>query len=271
MKMDPLGWKFLLDSKMSSHGLEWVWKEGETRTRYGSLVMCEAGYHDSPSVFDALTYAKGCMLARTRSEGRSLESWHKYAAKRVSQELTVLAIRDVSHELRLWSYDCAWRILNRAEEFGIDVSPQSREAVEVGRLHSKGKRPSQDKLLELRRSAWDRSFQARMAAVVIADSKLPPINRYPDHAVYQVACMSAWVAESLLMQSGMEESAKRISRAALDASLAMHIVTSGQPMPYDDTDFRWHHYASEMNRTEIDWQRQSLGEAIAPRFKGVEG
>ena len=54
-----IAYHFLKDDMTASSGNEPAWKVGETRTLPADreIVPCEYGYHASPTLFDALSYA----------------------------------------------------------------------------------------------------------------------------------------------------------------------------------------------------------------------
>ena len=48
---------FLQADMRAGEGKEPPWEVGETRSFSGSVSLCRAGYHSSPSLWDALQYA----------------------------------------------------------------------------------------------------------------------------------------------------------------------------------------------------------------------
>lgn len=142
--MKDFGWKFLRNDNRSGRGNEPSWQEGETRSWPGEIVMCRRGYHDSPSIYDALGYAPGNVLALTHAFGQTLSDKYPIGeAKRVSETLTIVLIRNVARELRLWGCDCVERSLIRAREAG-DPNEELWPILQTVRLFANGEASASD-------------------------------------------------------------------------------------------------------------------------------
>jgi hypothetical protein len=96
------GWKFLR-SGLRSNADDSAWTIGEWRDPIESVLICNSGYHHSPTPLDALWYVNGEILARTEARGKAeadgdkschaemriIEAWHW--TKRDSVQLAIFA------------------------------------------------------------------------------------------------------------------------------------------------------------------------------------
>ena len=124
--------KFLRSDHYSGRGSEPAWQVGETRRLEGELAICSRGYHSSPSWLDALYYAPGPVAALVEI-AEPEEPELRQSNKTCSREQTVLAMCDVSRELRLFAADCAERALLRERERGREPDARSWAAIEATR------------------------------------------------------------------------------------------------------------------------------------------
>jgi hypothetical protein len=143
-------YKFLKDDYRSGYGNEPPWKEGETRTVAGDIVMCERGYHASPSWLDALQYAPGSIacIVDIKKPVKGDDKW-------VSNTCTIIKMVDATKVLRTFACDCAERALKLANV----TDKRSWNAIKVSRLYNKGKATKEE--LD---TAWDAALAASDAA-----------------------------------------------------------------------------------------------------------
>ena len=145
-----------------------VWKVGQTRTMKGKIVPCERGFHASPTLWDALTYAPGPIACLVELGGTIIPHGDdKFAAS--SRKL--LAAVDVSKELRLFAADCAEHVIHLFErEYPNDDRP--RKAIEAARAYADGEIDGDAAWAAVeaaRAAAWDASWDAARAAAWDAD------------------------------------------------------------------------------------------------------
>lgn len=122
---------FLKNDMTSNSGNEPAWTIGEERTYKGKIVICESGYHSSPSWYDALQYAPGNMACIVEISEPVDRQEYKY----VPQTRKLVDCRNAEKVLRTWACDCAERALKRA-----DVKDErSWNAIKIARLYNEGK------------------------------------------------------------------------------------------------------------------------------------
>ena len=103
-----IAYHWLLADFRSERGNEEPWKVGEKRTHKAkTLVLCERGYHSSPSPWDGLEYAPGPILCRVEIGEPAQSQPDKF----VSRSRELLAAVNVSTELQQFALDCAERAL----------------------------------------------------------------------------------------------------------------------------------------------------------------
>lgn len=137
---------FLMDDMTGGYGDEPAWKEGEERSVEGKLIMCQWGYHASPTCYDALRYARGSIICIVELSGEIIKDIDKYVAR------TRKLIKAVNAEgvLRTWTYDCAERALRRAKV----KDERIWNAIKVARLYREGK-ATKEGLHAACATAWD--------------------------------------------------------------------------------------------------------------------
>ena len=129
---------FLQYDMTTSSGDEPAWTVGETRTIPANrkIIPCEYGYHASPTLFDALTYAPGSIACVVELDGDVTPHGNppdKYAAR----SRTLIAAVDLTVALRLFAADCAEKVLPIFEkERPNDDRP--RKAIEAARAYAGG-------------------------------------------------------------------------------------------------------------------------------------
>ena len=151
---------FLRSDMTTASGNEPPWTVGETRHIAGTPVMCERGYHSSPTWFDALQYAPGPIACIVEVGGTILTD----TDKQVSTERTLVDCRDAAKVLRLFACDCAEHVLHIYEGKYPD-DPRPRRAIETARHYVDG-RASDDELRTAKAAAdaADAANAARAAA-----------------------------------------------------------------------------------------------------------
>ena len=146
---------FLKDDMCGGYGNESVWKVGEERKVNGKLVMCQWGYHASPSFYDALNYAKGNMACIVELSGEIIKDTDKYVARKRK----LIGAKDSEKVLRAWGCDCAERALKKANV----KDERSWNAIKVARLYKEGKATPKE-LAAARDAARDAAWDAARAA-----------------------------------------------------------------------------------------------------------
>jgi hypothetical protein len=165
-------WHFVADSRILAHSdlaVEAGCIYGEPE---GEIVICKRGMHASRRVYDALSFAPGAQLCRVACWGDVAE----HADKLVSRYREVIAIKDVSAELRLWG---CWCIRNTPIGGGKTVwdlltDERSRKAVEVAERFARNEvtrkelaaawAAAREAAWEAARAAWAAAWEAARAA-----------------------------------------------------------------------------------------------------------
>src|SRR3990167_8351842 len=121
---------WLQENMKAGNGREKAWAIGEERTHKAKkLVICERGYHSSPTPWDGLQYAPGPMLTVVEIGEPAASQPDKY----VSRTRRLLAGVNVERELRHFAIDCAERALTREREEGREPDPRSWAAIEAAK------------------------------------------------------------------------------------------------------------------------------------------
>ena len=116
----------------SGEGHEPPWKEGETRTLEGEIVICAHGYHASRTPCDALGFAPGPVLCLVE-----VEPVEEHTEKLVSRSRRLIKAVNVERELREFAADCAERVLHFYEEaYPGDQRP--RAVIATARAYARG-------------------------------------------------------------------------------------------------------------------------------------
>ena len=127
-----LAYHFLKSDMCSHEGHEPPWKEGETRTLDGEIVICVYGYHASRTAWDALQFAPGPVLCLVE-----VEPVEERADKLASRSRRLIKAVNLERELREFAADCAERMLHFYEEaYPGDQRP--RAAIATARAYAKG-------------------------------------------------------------------------------------------------------------------------------------
>jgi len=138
---------FLKDDMTGGYGGGEPWKEGETREVEGELVMCQRGYHASPSWYDALNYAMGNMACLVELSGEIQKDTNKYVARKRK----LIKARNAEKVLRTWACDCAERALRKTKV----TDDRSWNAIKVARLFNEDKATKEDLS-----AAWSATWSA---------------------------------------------------------------------------------------------------------------
>ena len=127
-----LAYHFLKSDMCSGEGHEPPWKEGETRTLGGEIVICAHGYHASRTAWDALQFAPGPVLCLVE-----VEPVQERADKLASRSRRLIKAVNVERELREFAADCAERVLHFYEKaYPGDQRP--RAAIATARAYARG-------------------------------------------------------------------------------------------------------------------------------------
>jgi len=168
---------FLKEDMCGGYGNEPAWKIGEQRElpKYKELIMCQRGYHASPSFYEALNYAKGNMACIVEISGKIIKDTDKY----VAQKRKLIDAKDAEKVLRTWACDCAERALKKTKL----TDKRSWNAIKIARLYNEGK-ATKKQLNAARVVAWDAAWDAAWAAA----------RASARDAVWAAARASAWDA-----------------------------------------------------------------------------
>ena len=192
---------FLKDDMCGGYGNEPAWNVGEEREIKGKLLMCERGYHASPSFYDALSYAKGNMACIVELSGEIQKDTDKYVARKRK----LIDAQDAEKVLRAWGCDCAERALKKAKV----KDERSWNAIKVARLYNEGKATKKE-LAASWAAAWDAARAAARAAAW--------------DAARVASCDAAWAAAWDAARDAAWDAAWDAARAAAwDAARAAEI------------------------------------------------
>ena len=111
------------------------WVPGQSRTLKGAIIPCQRGYHASPSLWQALTYAPGPVACRVELSGEIIpHNGDKFAAS----TRKLIAAVNVDKDLRLFAADCAEHVLHLFErDYPNDDRP--RKAIQAARDFAEGR------------------------------------------------------------------------------------------------------------------------------------
>jgi hypothetical protein len=130
-------WHWLKDDMHSGSGRERAWVEGEERTHFSkTLLICERGYHSSPTPWDGLSYAQGNVLCLVEISEPEAQQDDKY----VSRTRKLIKAINVEHELRAFACDVAEEALTKEREAGREPDARSWNAIAVGVGRRQGRR-----------------------------------------------------------------------------------------------------------------------------------
>jgi len=201
---------FLREDMTAGNGNEPAWTVGETRTiKGGRIEPCIRGYHASPTARDAITYTPGPMLCLVELKGQSIYKHGDPVDKLVARTRTLVSVKDVSVELRLFAADCAEHILPLFERDNpSDLRP--RFAIEAARKFALGEITKEELAAAL--------AAARDAALAAArDAALAAARDAAWTAAWTAALAAAWTAARVAALAAAKDAALA---AARDAALA---------------------------------------------------
>ena len=154
---------FLKSDMRSGEGSEEPWTVGETRSlpKQREIVPCQYGYHASPTLWDALTYAPGPVACLVELDGDVIE--HGLPVDKLAgRTRTLIAAVNIESELRLFAADCAEHVLWIYErDYPNDDRP--RKAVEAARAFARGEIDDAARAAP-GDAAWDAAWDAARAA-----------------------------------------------------------------------------------------------------------
>ena len=153
-----LGYHFLREDMTSPNAPGEVWTVGQKRTLSGGTIEpCERGYHASPTLWAALTYAPGPIACLVELSGKTVPHGvpvDKYAAR--SRKL--IAAVNIDRGLRYFAADCAEHVLWIYErDYPNDQRP--RNAIQAARYFADG-RIGDAAWAAARAAAWDAAWAA---------------------------------------------------------------------------------------------------------------
>ena len=116
-----------------------VWTVGQQRTLRGkTIVPCSYGYHASPTLWLALTYAPGPVACLVELDDATLVPHGRPVDKYAARSRTLLAAVNIERELRLFAADCAEHVLWIYERDYPDDS-RPRDAIQAARDYADGR------------------------------------------------------------------------------------------------------------------------------------
>ena len=135
-----IAFHYLTESMKAGCGREPAWTLGEDRTIKSKkpLVLCQRGYHSSPTAWDGLPYAPGpilCVVEISEPEGMDVT---EHEAKYVSRTRKLVAFVNIEKELRQFAIDCAERALLREREHGREPDARFWAAIEAAKAFLRG-------------------------------------------------------------------------------------------------------------------------------------
>lgn len=133
-KKSVLAWHFLSEPKLANGDGRKV-SVGKKLSITGDPELCANGLHGSIRLIDALGYAQGSILCRTRHTGSIVYGDDKLC----STERKVLWMKDISTLLHEFACDEAEMALEARRKAGDTIDPRSTNAIKVKRLWLKGK------------------------------------------------------------------------------------------------------------------------------------
>ena len=183
----------------------------------GKLALCSWGLHGSVDPLDALVYAKGNIVSRTRHTGEILRGRDKIC----SAEREHLWVKDVSIELRLFA---CWCVRNTPLHDGRKVwdllaDERSRNAVVVAERFAVGEANTRE-LLAAKDEAWGAAEAAAVdaawaAAWAAASSSAAHVARASaSAAAWDVAAIRARVAAWDAARGAQRKQFKKVLCAA---------------------------------------------------------
>ena len=181
------------------------WVPGQSRTLKGAIIPCQRGYHASPSLWQALTYAPGPVACRVELSGEIIpHNGDKFAAS----TRKLIAAVNVDKDLRLFAADCAEHVLHLFErDYPNDDRP--RKAIQAARDFAEGRISD-----AAREAAWAAAWAAARAAARAAEWAAEAAEWAA--AAEAAARAATWAAEEAGSESQQERLVAIISEVMAD-------------------------------------------------------
>lgn len=131
---------FLHQDMTTDYGDEPPWERGEERTYKGDdIMLCNRGYHSSPTLWDALYYVTGPVACLVEiSEPIASDGTEEVGdRKQVSKTRKLVQFQNIERKLALFAADCAERVLYIFEH-GCPSDWRARYAIDVARRFADG-------------------------------------------------------------------------------------------------------------------------------------
>ena len=191
---------FLRDDMTSSQGAEPPWQVGEERSMGGELILCERGYHHSPSWYDALGYDPGHIACIVEVSDPVAGD----GTKAVSRTRKLIAAASIEHVLRLWACECAERALLTQRGAGREPDPRSWRAIEVARAYTMDAASIED-LVAARSAASSAAWSAAWLAASSAARSTAWLAAESAAESARSADADAWLAELAWQRQRLNE------------------------------------------------------------------
>ena len=231
---------FLKGNMCGGYGSEPAWKIGEERSIKGKLVMCEHGYHASPSWRDALSYAKGNMACIVELSGEIVKDTDKYVAR----TRKLIDARNAEKVLRTWSCDCAERALKKAKV----KDERCWDAIKIARLYNKGKATKEELAAA--------EFAARSAALAAAEFAA-------GSAAWSAARSAAWSAAESAAWSAARSAARSAAEFDAESAAWSAVESAAESAAWSAAEFA-------AGFAEIRWQKRHLNKLMKELFNKTQ-
>ena len=248
-----LAYHFLREDMTANFGNEPPWAVGESRSVAGEIIPCKSGYHGSPTLWDALTYAPGpvaCLVELSGDVQPHGDPVDKYAAS----TRKLLAAVNIETELRLFAADCAEHVLP-IYEAAYPGDGRPRRAIEAARAFARGE--IDEVALDAARAAAQVAARAAQVAAraAWAAAQAAAVDAVDAQVAARAAAWAAWAAAQDAAVDA-QVAAQVAARAARDAARAAW--AAAQAAVVDAVDAAW--------TTERDWQQEQFETRFAHLF-----
>ena len=208
-------WHWLRDDMTAGSGDEPAWAEGEERKMTGKLVICQRGYHSSPTPWDGLQYAQGNVLCLV--EIPTPTKANTQDDKQVTRSRKLIRAINVEHDLRAFACEVAEEALTKERERGREPDARSWEAIAVARRYTGGE-VSKEELDAASAAAWAAARAAASAAA--RDAAWAAARAAASAAARAAAWDAAWAAASAAAWDAAWDAAKSRFNAHFEALFA---------------------------------------------------